>query len=59
MVFLIDLPRLAEPNDHRPTPFSTGLGRFLQAMGIEQSLVSSLANYDFSQTSDIGFVYTM
>lgn len=59
MVFLIDLPRLTNSTDHRPTPFSNGLGRFLRALGVDDSLISSLANYDFAQTKDLGFVYTM
>jgi hypothetical protein len=59
MVFLIDLPRLKDSLTYRPTDFSTELGRFLSASGVGEGMVSSLANYDFSQTKHLGFVYTM
>lgn len=59
MVFLIDLPRLAKPVEHQPTAFSDDLGRFLKATGVDEALVNSLANYDFSRTSHLRFVYTM
>ncbi|KAJ4028328.1 hypothetical protein NW752_000585 [Fusarium irregulare] len=59
MVFLIDLPRLKNSSTHRPTAFSTELGRFLSATGVGENMVSSLTNYDFSQTKHLGFVYTM
>ncbi|KAM5353765.1 hypothetical protein ACJ41O_000415 [Fusarium nematophilum] len=59
MVFLIDLPRLGDSAQHQPTAFSTELGRFLTATGVEASMVSSLSNYDFSRTTHLGFVYTM
>ncbi|GKU02860.1 tyrosyl-dna phosphodiesterase 1 [Fusarium langsethiae] len=59
MVFLIDLPRLEGSATHRPTPFSTELGRFLSATGVGETMVSSLTNYDFSQTKHLGFVYTI
>ncbi|KAM0428220.1 hypothetical protein ACHAPT_007121 [Fusarium lateritium] len=59
MVFLIDLPRLEDSVDYQPTPFSTELGRFLSETGVGAGMVSSLANYDFSRTRHLGFVYTM
>ncbi|KAF5695443.1 Tyrosyl-DNA phosphodiesterase 1 [Fusarium denticulatum] len=59
MVFLIDLPRLKDPANYRQTTFSTELGRFLSAAGVGEGMVSSLANYDFSQTKHLGFVYTI
>ncbi|KAF5026408.1 hypothetical protein F66182_1536 [Fusarium sp. NRRL 66182] len=59
MVFLIDLPRLKDSALYQPTAFSTELGRFLSATGVGESMVSSLANYDFSQTKHLGFVYTI
>ncbi|EXL57784.1 hypothetical protein FOCG_04854 [Fusarium oxysporum f. sp. radicis-lycopersici 26381] len=59
MVFLIDLPRLKDPATYRQTAFSTELGRFLSATGVGEGMVSSLANYDFSQTKHLGFVYTI
>ncbi|KAI1046292.1 hypothetical protein LB505_008503 [Fusarium chuoi] len=59
MVFLIDLPRLKDPANYRQTAFSTELGRFLSATGVGEGMVRSLANYDFSQTKHLGFVYTI
>ncbi|KAF5592447.1 Tyrosyl-DNA phosphodiesterase 1 [Fusarium pseudoanthophilum] len=59
MVFLIDLPRLKDPANYRQSTFSTELGRFLSAAGVGEGMVSSLANYDFSQTKHLGFVYTI
>ncbi|RDA87282.1 hypothetical protein CP532_1318 [Ophiocordyceps camponoti-leonardi (nom. inval.)] len=58
MVFLIDLPRLDNAADHKPTPFSRHLERFLRAMGIESRMIETLTSYDFSRTADLGFVYT-
>lgn len=59
MLFLIDLPRLDDASKHQPTGFSDDLGRFLKAMGLSDGLVTSLRNYDFSETARLGFVYTM
>lgn len=67
MVFLIDLPRLDHPasihasaaRNHAPTRFYTELVYFLQATGVGEKMVASLANYDFSRTADIAFVHTM
>ncbi|KPM36091.1 hypothetical protein AK830_g10478 [Neonectria ditissima] len=59
MVFLVDLPRLANSVGHQPTTFSTELGRFLKATGVDEGMVSSLSNYDFSRTQHLRFVYTM
>lgn len=59
MVFLIDLPRLAESGKHEPTTFSTELGKFLLAANVDDKMASSLTNYDFSRTAQLGFVYTM
>lgn len=67
MVFLIDLPRLDHPasthasaaRSHAPTRFYTELVYFLQATGVGEKMVASLANYDFSRTADIAFVHTM
>ncbi|RDA83546.1 hypothetical protein CP533_3303 [Ophiocordyceps camponoti-saundersi (nom. inval.)] len=58
MVFLIDLPRLDKVADHKPTPFSRELERFLRAMGIESKMIDTLTSYDFSKTAGLGFVYT-
>ncbi|KAL6887075.1 phospholipase D/nuclease [Trichoderma evansii] len=67
MVFLIDLPRLESPasphasaaRSHAPTRFYTELVYFLQATGVGEKMVASLANYDFSRTADIAFVHTI
>jgi hypothetical protein len=67
MVFLIDLPRLSPPaathasaaRNHAPTRFYTELVYFLQATGVGEKMVASLANYDFSRTANIAFVHTM
>ncbi|KAH6603416.1 hypothetical protein Trco_008191 [Trichoderma cornu-damae] len=66
MVFLIDLPRLDSPAthdntaSHSPTTrFYTELAYFLRATGVGEKMVASLSNYDFSETSDIGFVHTI
>lgn len=60
MVFIIDLPRL--PNMQRNAP-ETAFGReliyFLNAMGLEQSIVTSVSNFDFSATKNIAFVHTI
>jgi hypothetical protein len=59
MVYVIDLPRLADPDAFVPTEFAIELGRFLTASLVDKGMVDSLANYDFSRTADIAFVHTM
>ncbi|KAI9147921.1 Tyrosyl-DNA phosphodiesterase [Paramyrothecium foliicola] len=59
MVFLLDLPRLVNSVEHRPTMFSTELDKFLRAAGVDDRMVNSLTNYDFSRTSNLGFVCTI
>jgi hypothetical protein len=59
MVFLIDLPRLPDPSEHRTTDFSTELCRFLRACQVDEKLVLSLGNYDFSRTKQLAFVHTI
>ncbi|TDZ19102.1 hypothetical protein Cob_v008024 [Colletotrichum orbiculare MAFF 240422] len=62
MVFLIDLPRLNDTQGIAPpveTPFGTELRYFLRALGLDEKLVKSLDNYDFSETSRYGFVHTI
>jgi hypothetical protein len=62
MVFIIDLPKFetAEERDaQKLTPFGEELCYFLLAQGMDEKLVSSLGNYDFSETSRYGFVHTM
>jgi hypothetical protein len=59
MVFLIDLPRLYSARKQEETKFSQSLARFLLAAGVDAKMVDSLRNYDFSETKNLGFVYTM
>ncbi|KAF6813493.1 tyrosyl-dna phosphodiesterase domain-containing protein [Colletotrichum plurivorum] len=62
MVFLIDLPRLdnSQPTyGTEETFFGRELRRFLRALGLEESLVKSLDNYDFSETRSYGFVHSI
>lgn len=62
MVFLIDLPKLQTAEEREAqqlTPFAEELFYFLRAQGLDESLVSSLTNYDFSETSRYRFVHTM
>ncbi|KAG7051500.1 ubiquitin interaction domain-containing protein, partial [Colletotrichum scovillei] len=57
MIFLIDLPRINGPLIE--TSFGTELRRFLRALGLDDKLVKSLDNYDFSETSRYGFIHSM
>ena len=62
MVFIIDLPKLqtAEQRDAQQiTPFGEELFYFLRAQGLDEKLVSSLRNYDFTETNRYSFVHTM
>ena len=61
MVFIVDLPRLTGT---RATPetltfFGKELLYFLQAMGLQQDIVSSIFNFDFSKTKDLAFIHTI
>ena len=62
MVFIIDLPKF-ETREHRDaqqlTPFAEELFYFLRAQKMDDRLVDSLLNYDFSETRRYGFVCTM
>ncbi|KAI5928801.1 phospholipase D/nuclease [Camillea tinctor] len=62
MVFLIDLPRIEDQTArsyNNLTEFGEELRYFLKAQGLDESLVNSLANYDFSETSRYRFVHTI
>ncbi|KAL2022295.1 hypothetical protein VTK56DRAFT_5693 [Thermocarpiscus australiensis] len=62
MVFIIDLPKFhdaAQRDAQQLTPFGEELSYFLRAQGLDEKLVSSLDNYDFSQTSRYSFVHTI
>ena len=58
---MIDLPRLPEgkPSDGKLTEFAKELFHFVQAMGLDEKLISSLRKFDFSRTSHLGFVHSM
>ncbi|OAA54435.1 Tyrosyl-DNA phosphodiesterase [Cordyceps fumosorosea ARSEF 2679] len=59
MVFLIDLPRLDANVTCGMTVFGENMARFLTAAGVDDGMVKSLANYDFSATEKLGFVSSM
>lgn len=59
MLYLIDVPRLANSTSHSPTRFSTQLDHFLRASAIDEKMVASLRSYDFSATAGLGFIYSM
>ena len=62
MVFLIDLPRLSE-GQRTTTEDMTFFGReliyFLEAMGLEQSIIDSMHNFDFTATRHLAFVHNI
>ena len=62
MVFLIDLPHIdheAQREANELTSFGNELCTFLKAQGLEDQMIRSLRNYDFSETFRYGFVHTM
>ena len=62
MVFLIDLPRLRDGKRTAPedlTFFGRELIYFLEAMGLERSIINSIYNFDFAATKDLAFVHTI
>jgi hypothetical protein len=62
MVFLIDLPLMKDATNISSTPltmFGQELCYFLKASGLDESLVSSLSKYDFSETDRYRFIHTM
>lgn len=62
MVFLIDLPRIDDPEAREAnqlTPFGDELCYFLRAQGLDEKLIRSLAKYDFSETARYGFTHSM
>lgn len=62
MVFLIDLPRLPDTKSTPPKPLTTfgkDLVYFLEAQGLESSIIQSLSKFDFSRTTDLAFVHTI
>ena len=62
MVYLIDLPKIEDPDcpaRNKLTAFGEDLCYFLRAQGLDETLVSSLAKYDFAETARYGFVHSM
>ncbi|KAK3296034.1 tyrosyl-DNA phosphodiesterase-domain-containing protein [Chaetomium fimeti] len=62
MVFIIDLPKFeyAEQREaQEPNAFSEDLFYFLRAQGLDEKLVSSLRNYDFTEADRYAFVHTI
>lgn len=62
MVFIIDIPRVDAGRSSSPTkltPFGEELCYFLGAQGMDENLIRSLQNYDFSETAPYGFVHSM
>ncbi|KAG9239404.1 tyrosyl-DNA phosphodiesterase domain protein [Amylocarpus encephaloides] len=58
--FLIDLPRY--PGGKAVTPetfFAKELVNFLNAMGLQNTVVGSLRNFDFSRTADLAFIHSI
>lgn len=62
MVFIIDLPKfenVEQREAQKPTTFALDLFYFLRAQGLDENLISSLKNYDFTETRRYQFVHTM
>ena len=62
MVFIIDVPKIdadASGAQRKITEFGEELCYFLTAQGMDEKLVKSLRNYDFSETAGYGFVHSM
>lgn len=62
MVFVIDVPRLKTDqarDANKLTPFAEELMYFLEAQHLDDKLIKSLRNYDFSETARYGFVHSM
>ncbi|KAJ8130215.1 hypothetical protein O1611_g3414 [Lasiodiplodia mahajangana] len=58
MVFLIDLPLTKQPVNQL-NMFGQELCYFLKASGLDESLISSLSKYDFSETDQYRFIHTI
>ncbi|KAI2639529.1 phospholipase D/nuclease [Hypomontagnella submonticulosa] len=60
-VFLIDLPLIDDPElrSNNLGPFGEELRYFLRAQGLEESLIHSLAKYDFSEANRYRFIHTI
>ncbi|KAI4124280.1 MAG: hypothetical protein LQ338_004900 [Usnochroma carphineum] len=61
-VFLIDLPRLhcgQMAEEDQMTDFAKNLIYFLQAMGLDRSIIDSIRQFEFSATEGLAFVHTI
>ncbi|KAI9872499.1 MAG: hypothetical protein M1830_001548, partial [Pleopsidium flavum] len=61
-VFLIDLPRIARHDGtsrDSMTLFGKELIHFIESMGLQQEVIESIYNFDFSGTKDLAFVHSM
>jgi hypothetical protein len=61
-VFLIDLPRLANPGTQiaeNMTPFAKELLHFLKQQDISQDVQDGVLNFDFSVTANMAFVHSI
>lgn len=59
---MIDLPRLQDNQKttlDEITPFGRELRHFLMAMELEQVVVDSILNFDFSRTAHLAFIHSM
>lgn len=62
MIFIIDLPRLQEgqrTTAETMTLFGTELIYFLEAMGLERSIIDSIYRFDFTATKDLAFIHNI
>ena len=62
MIFLIDLPRLPEgqrTTKEDMTSFGTELIYFLEAMGLEHSIIDSIYYFDYTATKDLAFIHSI
>lgn len=62
MVFLIDLPRLAGGQQvllESMTFFGRELIHFIKAMGLQEDVLRSVYNFDFSATDGLAFIHTI
>ena len=62
MIFLIDLPRIPGgqcTTKEDMTSFGTELIYFLEAMGLEHSIIESIYHFDFTATTDLAFIHSI
>lgn len=62
MVFIVDMPRLPKGQCTKAedmTFFGKELIYFLEAMGLEQSIIDSMYSFDFTLTKDVAFVHNI